>query len=207
MLENYEQLPNGVIQQINRSPFSYGADYSGAYNKLGEIGNRMSYLRLGYLLGVIKEIPDSILDIGYGNGSFLAAASTAIQNCYGSDVSDAYPLPNGLTYVESPYDNYYDVVTMFDVLEHFDDIYDIKNLNCKYLFVSMPWCHYFSDDWFANWKHRKPNEHLYHFNGVSLYTFMDEIGFDVIDISNIEDCIRKPVDNNKNILSGIFKKR
>lgn len=207
MLENYEKLENGVIRQIDRIPFGYGAEYSGAYNKLGEIGNYMSYLRLGYLLGTINEIPTSILDVGYGNGSFLSAAATIIKSCYGSDVSDAYPVPSGVTYINDIYDGYYDVITMFDVLEHFDNIYDIKDLNCKYIFVSMPWCHYFSDEWFDTWKHRKPNEHLHHFNDKSLCAFMDEIGFDVIAISNVEDSIRKPVDENNNILSGIFKKR
>jgi hypothetical protein len=207
VLDNYDKLDNGVIYQITRSPFKYGKEYSSAYNKLGELNNYMSYLRLGYLLGTIGKQPTSILDIGYGNGSFLAAASTVVENCYGSDVSNEYPVPVGTTYVDSIYDNHYEVITMFDVLEHFNDIYDIENLKCDYIFVSMPWCHYFSDQWFFEWKHRKPDEHLFHFNNESLCSFMNEIGFDALSISNIEDSIRKPIDNTKNILSGIFKKR
>lgn len=206
MLENYKELPNGVITQIKRDPFDYGFDYSFAYNKLGPLGMQMAYLRLGYLLGNLPEVPDSLLDVGYGNGDFLRAASQIIPNCYGSDISNDYPLPEDVTYADSIFDKHYSVVTMFDVLEHFEDIYKIKNLNCDYLYVSMPWCHNFSDVWFESWKHRKPNEHLYHFNDNSLINFMDEVGFECMHISNIEDAIRKPIDGNKNILTGLFKK-
>jgi len=206
MLENYERLENGVVRQINRQPFQYGFDYSNAYNNLGESVTRISFLRLGYLLGAIKTSPRSILDVGYGNGSFIKLASTTIDDCYASDVSNQYPVPENVTYVESIYDDHFDVITMFDVLEHFDNIYDIVNLKCNYLYVSMPWCHYHSDDWFHSWKHRKPDEHLWHFNDNSLRKFMKEVGFETVCTSNIEDLVRTPINSDKNILSGIFRK-
>ena len=206
MLDNYKKLSNGVVTQVNRHPFNYGFEYSNAYNNLGSLGMQMAYLRLGYLLGNLQfERPESLLDIGYGNGDFLKAASNIIPECFGNDINNNYPLPENVKYVDSIYDRHYTVITMFDVLEHFDDIYEIKNLDCDYLYVSMPWCHYFSDEWFETWKHRKPNEHLYHFD--ALIAFMDEIGFDCKNISNIEDSIRKPTDNKKNILTGFFKRR
>ena len=40
-----------------------------------------------------------------------------------------------------------------------------------------------SDDWFRSWKHRREDEHIFHFNDQSL------------------------IDDNKNILTGIFKKK
>ena len=80
LLENYEKLDNGVIRQVNREPYNYDFDYSNDYNKLGEIGKRMSYLRLGYLLGVLDFTPKSILDIGYGNGDFLEACVNTIPS-------------------------------------------------------------------------------------------------------------------------------
>lgn len=206
MLENYEKLPNGVIKQIERKPFTYGFDYSNAYNNLGELGMQMAYLRLGYLLGKINSNIESLLDVGYGNGCFLRAASKKIPQCYGNDLTQEYLPPENVTFVDSIFDRHYSVITMFDVLEHFSNIYDIEHLKCDYLYVSMPWCHYHSDEWFMNWKHRKPDEHLYHFNGTSLVNFMEEIGFKPVDISNIEDCIRTPIDGDSNILSGIFKK-
>jgi hypothetical protein len=60
-----------------------------------------------------------------------------------------------------------------------------------------------------NWYHRRPNEHLWHFNDKSLCNFFNELGYDNVYLGNFEDTIRK--NNNifphENIISGIFKKR
>lgn len=208
MLENYKQLKNGVITQIEKNPINYGFEYSNKYNNYGELASRISHLRLGYLLGNVKgTTPTSLLDVGYGNGAFLKVASQVIPDCYGNDTTNEYPLPNGVKFTNSIFDRHYDVITMFDVLEHFDDIYDIAKLQCNYLYVSMPWCHYFSDDWFESWKHRRPDEHLFHFNDTSLINFMKEVGFKCLSISNLEDCVRTPIDMHNNILSGFFSRQ
>jgi hypothetical protein len=211
MLNNYQKLENGVIKQIDKSSsVSYNYDYvNNSYNTYGELGLRMAYLRLGYLIGSLGFVPNSILDIGYGNGDFLKACSNLIKNCYGHDIS-GYPLPSNVSFVEDPYKEKYDVITFFDVIEHFNNIYDAKNLKANYILISLPHCHYFDDNWFETWKHRRSNEHLWHFNKNSLISFMKEIGYECINTCNIEDAIRK--DNKateekyENILTGIFKK-
>ena len=48
-------------------------------------------MRLSFLLASIKKIPNSILDIGYGNCDFLNACTMRISSCNGSDISK-YPL-------------------------------------------------------------------------------------------------------------------
>jgi len=206
MIENYEVFPCGVIKQITKKSFNYGYEYSNKYNQLGELGIQMSYLRLGYIIGSIGHIPNNILDVGYGNGDFLKISSNVISNCYGSDVTRDYPIPDNCTFVNDIYETDYEVVCFFDVLEHFENIYDIKKLKAKYIIDSLPNCHNFSDDWFYNWKHRKPNEHLWHFNEKSLILFMKEIGYDLINTCSIEDVIRKHGHDYSNILTGIFKK-
>ena len=206
MLDNYKKLENGVITQIEREPFDYNFEYSDNYNKLGEIGTRMGYLRLGHLIGSIGFVPESIMDIGYGNGDFLKACQNIIPKCYASDVS-VYPAPEGCEFVSDPGSVKVTVATFYDVLEHYHDIYDIKNIQADYIVVSLPHCHNFSDEWFENWKHRKPNEHLWHFNSESLVNFMSEVGYDVINITNIEDIIRKNNMEYSNILTGVFKKK
>lgn len=208
MLKNYEKLPNGVIKQSSLvNPITYDVKYvNDRYNSYGELGKRMSYLRYSYIIGVIGHVPNSILDVGYGNGDFLNVCKETIKNCYGNDVS-AYPLPNGVENVKSIFDNEYDVITFFDSLEHFHEINFVKDLNAKYVVVSLPWCHNFSDEWFANWKHRREDEHIFHFNDKSLIAFMSDMGYEKISISNIEDIIRKGVDENANILTGIFKNK
>lgn len=206
MLDNYVRLENGIIRQLNKKPFIYGADYTKGYDKYGIEKKHISYLRLGHIIGSVGKIPNKILDVGYGQGHFLDVAKKIIPNCFGSDVTKECPIPNGCSFVENIYEDYYDIVTFFDVLEHFENIYDIKNLKTKYICISMPWCNYKNSEWFENWKHRRPDEHLWFFDESSLINFMIEIGFQKMNVCNIEDVIRKDKNNQPNIISGIFCK-
>ena len=205
-LDNYEKLPNGIIRQVKVEKIEYNVDYSNKYNNYGENSNYLSHLRLGVLLGSINKIPNSILDVGYGNGSFLNCAKKIIKNCSGFDIS-GYPLSNDITIVDSIFDRHHDVICFFDSLEHFDNINILDKLDCDHVFISVPWCHYFSDEWFITWYHRRPNEHLWHFNDKSLTEFFRENGFECVHMSNFEDAIRVNASCNgsPNILSAIFK--
>jgi len=207
MLVNYEKDINGVIKQIQREKFVYDVDYTVTrYDAKKVPVDNMSYLRLGYLLSNLGKIPESLLDVGYGNGKFLYKAKQIIQNCYGYDIPPQYPL-SGIPIVKDIYSETYDVVSFFDSLEHFDDIYEIKKLKTNYIYISVPWCHYLDDEWFRDWRHRREHEHLWHFNLDSLVNFMREINYEYICHANIEDAIRKSYDENlENILTAIFKK-
>ena len=207
-MENYKILNNGVIHQYKllSKLKEYNKDYiNSRYNSYGEKGLQMAYLRLGHLLGVLGKIPKSILDIGYGNGDFLKVSQKIIPNCYGNDISN-YPTPDNVEFVENIKEKHFDVITFFDVLEHFENIEFVKDLKCNYIMISVPNCHFFSEEWFKNWKHRRPDEHIFHFNEESLNNYFKEMGFEKISCSNIEDIIRIPIDNNSNILTAIFKK-
>lgn len=206
LLENYEKTENGLIKQINRNAFSYGAKYTSKYDKYGIQKINMSYLRLGYILGSIGKVPEKILDIGYGQGHFLEVAKNIIPYCFGNDITEECPLPEGTFFIKNIFEDFYDVVTFFDSLEHFENIYDIKNLKTNYIAISVPWCEYKGSEWFKTWKHRRPDEHLWFFNDNSLTNFMKEIGFRKINTCNIEDTIRKDPNNKPNILSGIYEK-
>lgn len=206
MLNNYEKLNNGVIHQITYNKIKYDYTYSDKYNRYGEKVNYISHLRLGALIGCIGKVPESILDVGYGNCSFLNVCSAIIPKCYGYDISD-YPVPENITKVKDFCNTHYDVITFFDSLEHMDDINIISKIRCNYVMISIPWCTYKSKEWFEKWHHRRPNEHLWHFDDKSLISFFKENNFECIHMSNLEDTIRqndkcKP----KNILTCIFKK-
>jgi len=205
---NYNTLENGVIKQVNYKKISYNIDYSNKYNHYGEKSNYLSYLRLGVLLGALNRTPESILDVGYGNGAFLKSAKNIINHCAGLDIS-GFPLPEDIHIETSLFHNHYDVICFFDSLEHFDNINIIDKLDCNYVFISVPWCHNYSPSWFMNWYHRRPNEHLWHFNDKSLIAFFQENGYEKIYMSNYEDTIRKNVscEGHPNILSALFKKK
>lgn len=204
MINNYHYDSEGVIHQTEFNIITYNAEYINTrYPAYKEKCINMGYLRLGYIVGSLGFIPKSILDVGYGAGDFLSACTNIIPHCYGFDVT-GMPAPQGVTVVESLYDKHYDVVTFFDVLEHFPDINEIQSLDTKYIVVSLPWCHYYNDEWFTNWKHRRPNEHLHHFNETSLISFFQKHNYSCLNYSNIEDSIRQG--SPKNILTATFKR-
>ena len=143
MLENYKENEDGIIYQVESKKYQYNDSYIDTYNKFGEVGRRMSFLRLGNIIGSIGYIPD---------------------------------------------------------------IEWVKDLDCKNVAISLPNCHYKDDQWFEEWKHRKPDEHLWHFNKNSLVKFMERMGHKLVSMSNVEDIIRKNKPNEENILTGIFEK-
>lgn len=207
-MDNYEVLPNGVIKQRVVKKITYNFDYSNQYNAYGEKGNYLSHLRYGVLIGTLQKIPERLTDVGYGNGDFLRACSGTVKDLFGCDLSD-YPVPKGCKKIELTDISNMDVTCFFDSLEHFDDISVVKDIDTRYIFISVPWCHNLSPEWFMNWYHRKENEHLFHFNEESLRRFFDECGYDCIYSGCFEDVIRRnaTLKGLPNILSCIFKKR
>ena len=209
MIENYSLLDNGLIKQnkIVKNIQEYNKSYVDIrYNSYGEKGSQMAGIRLGYLIASIGRKPTSVLDVGYGNGDFLKVCSQGIKECYGNDIS-GYPVPEGTIFVDNIFEKKYDVICFFDSLEHFEDITFVKDLKCNYIYLSLPWCHYFSDEWFLNWKHRRIDEHLWHFNQISAEKFFNEMGYELVTFSNVEDIIRNNNENYENILTCIFKKK
>ena len=209
MLENYVKHDNGLIQQVALfgDPVQYDYDYMHSrYDQYRERTEGMSCLRLGYVMQHVGDVPKSVLDVGYGNGSFLRACSALIPACYGNDVSN-YPLPRKINFVEDVLSKFFEVVTFFDSLEHFTDLSFMNKLRCAYVVVSVPNCHYDSDEWFKEWKHRRPDEHLWHFNLNSLVSFMGAAGFLLLDHGNVEDAIRGNLNGQPNILTACFKSR
>ena len=73
MLEGYEKLSTGVIKQVNATPPTYDDLYIRDYNlSIGGVGDELSYLRLGLLLGSLNQSITKLLDVGYGDGNFLS---------------------------------------------------------------------------------------------------------------------------------------
>jgi hypothetical protein len=206
MLKNYSKNIDGIVYQVDKQHIDYDKDYVNTrYVKYGELPTYMGYLRLGNIIGSLNRVPKSILDVGYGDGSFLKVCSNIVPKCYGYDIS-TYPIPNGCTQVESITENFYDVITFFDSLEHFENIEFVRDLKCSAVCISVPHCHYKNDEWFENWKHRRPNEHLWHFDKKSLIAFMTRMGYEILSSSNVEDTIRKNIEEESNILTCVFKK-
>ena len=120
MLENYFVDRFGVIHQQEFSPIAYDDEYLSYYENLSDRTIKLGYQRMGWLLGILNRIPDSVLEIGYGTGTFIEAAQiTGVPQCVGCDFAD-YPLPDGVAFMDwkTSLENTWDVVAMHPRRDH-----------------------------------------------------------------------------------------
>lgn len=215
----YEVDNNGVIHQKDPEPFTYDEEYVATYDdpKYADKSLALSALRFSQAVAACGGIPNYVMDYGYGDGSYLKFARTysKVRECHGHDITGR-ELPDGCLFATRPLlgeqkDKWFkpmDVVSFWDVLEHLPDMTIVKHIDTKFLIITLPWCHYQQqgEEWFDSWRHRKPNEHLHHFSAFGLGSFMRDMGYKTLWMSNIEDSIRTPTDYLENILTGVFAK-
>jgi len=216
MIENYEIDEFGVIHQIDFDPITYDNEYISYYEKLSDRTIKLGYQRLGWILGMLNRIPDSVLEFGYGTGTFIEAALiTGVPKCVGCDIAN-YPLPEGVEFMdwEAAMEPEWDVVAMFDVLEHIPDLSFLEKLKAKHLAIAVPFCRWRelgsgaeADEWFRNWRMLLPNEHLHHFDKESLIALLANHGYRCVSTNTFEDGIRmRENETGPNILSGFFER-
>lgn len=214
MLDNYRMDDLGIIHQIDFTPITYDREYISYYEAKSDRTIKLGYQRMGWILGLMDRIPDSVLEIGYGTGTFVEAARiTGVGECYGNDIA-RFPLPDGVRFVEwdAALERDWDVVAMFDVLEHIPDLSFLERLKARHVAIAVPYCRYRelgdeADEWFANWRMLLPNEHLHHFDPQSLAGLMTRHGYECLSLNTFEDGIRlRPGETGPNIVSGFFRK-
>ena len=219
----YEYDENiGYVRQIDAKPYVYDATYSATYDTQAylQASEKLMALRLGFVIGAHGSVPDSILDMGYGAGQFMKACreSGIIKRVEGFDITGV-PVPEGCFFSESvpgqPLITWNKgvtkVVTFWDCFEHIPDE-DLEHLLSQFLSagytvcISLPNCDIRAKglDWFEkDYPHLKPDEHLRHFDELSLGKFMHFRGFKTVAVSFHEDIVRKRY--HKNILTMAFK--
>lgn len=212
MIENYEVDRFGVIHQIDIEPITYDKAYISYYEDLSDRTIKLGYQRLGWILGMLGEIPRSVLEIGYGTGTFIEAAQiTRVATCVGCDIAQ-FPLPNGVDFMdwEQSLNCPWDLVAMFDVLEHIPDLSFLERLDTKHLALAVPYCRWkeLGDDWLRNWRMLLPNEHLHHFDRESLVALLAHHGFNCLTLNSFEDGIRlRPGEEGPNVICGFFERQ
>lgn len=204
----YEIDRFGVIVQTDHRPFVYDPNYSAIYDKPEYVrgSELLQAMRYGFVCAAHGRRINTLLDTGYGNGAFINFVKQHIPYVYGHDITGvpldgAYQMPE---LVKA------DVITFWDVMEHFPHLDFIKDLPCQTVCVSLPYCHFMTQgkEWFdTKYPHRKPDEHIRHFNEFSLAYMMDEMGWRVEAISTHEDIVRKSAHGLQNILSMAFKRK
>jgi hypothetical protein len=212
-MQNYKVDEFGNLHQIKFEKFVYNPEYvQDRYDIIPEKCKKMSELRFQTLIDNILYKPHNILDVGYGNGSFLDECHKHGCRTYGYDIS-TYPINAKHTIIQSEkvLESFkFDVVTFFDSLEHIPKYMDfVKKLKTKYIMVSAPWYHpELGESWFSTWKHRRVNEHLHNFSRPGMIKLFDSLGYKCLLTTDAEDEIRGEYSPNvENIMTAIFQIR
>lgn len=204
MLDGYYLDPCGAIVQNSAPQVEYNYEYIHSRYDQYTTTRWMSRLREELVVRHMDE-PLSVLDFGCGNGDFLNVMSQAGVHAYAIEKAE-YPLGPKVRRVDEPVHT--DLFCCFDSLEHLENPRElIAKVTSPWVMISLPWCHArtYGKEWFMDWKHRRPGEHLWHFDHLSLPKFMSEFGYKLTYLGNPEDAIRTA--DEPNILTCIFRKK
>jgi len=201
--DGYVYEENGFIKQTDVVPFDYDMDY-----KMRQSTNiEMSYLRLGWLAALIPcgELKTwNIVDIGSGNGSFVECCEGKFRSVCGYDLSGPSISREELMTRK------WDLIVLSDVLEHFHDIDELFDMSWHHAMISFPETPAFrSFEEMEEWRHFKPNEHIYYLNTEGIVRWLRKKNSDIqiLSCSNFEDFIRTRWDRNLPNISTVLVKQ
>jgi hypothetical protein len=151
-------------------------------------------LRLGAVKqsvnGAGKDGIRSLLDFGCATGSFLDAVKLFCPDC---EARGYDPNPYGEHTDLSVLFGHYDVVTMWDVVEHLPNpVPVLRNLNTMAVCLCTP----NTDDFhlglehLPEWRHYYPGEHVHYYNKTSLAALLECCGYKVSYTSYKESKVR-----------------
>jgi len=135
-------------------------------------------LRWNFLSEHINIKKPTVLDYGCGVGWFAAFKPVGAI----VDTFDIMPVPQtGIKH------EHYDILTLWDVLEHIPDFTELKPiLNiCDYVALTIPMKP--KDKEWNEWKHFKPSEHLHYYDKELLCAMFKVFHFN-LKISDMREC-------------------
>ena len=211
-----------------RTIVDYNRDYVARRYDIYPTTEAMSALRLHLLETVMhlyevlpyQHTPDRLLqighgrllDVGYGNGSFIRHARKSGWDAYGNDINPTEY--EGVRRVDLPVGGgatHYRAITFFDSLEHFEKLRDVRMVveHTDWIMVSCPKPPLgFPMEMQEDWKHYRPGEHHHYFTPDALqYLFSTrDYATQMVYLDAPEDVIRgKLSDGSDNIQTAILR--
>lgn len=216
--------PNPTKRQLKTA---YDDSYYGKSESKfpGWIENVLDYFRSQRGRTVMRYVkaPANILDIGCGNGRFLQGLVDKNYNAYGiellSKAAERALKIQGLNLkigklCESDFsEHFFDVVTMWHVIEHLSEPRVTLQIVRKilkqggYLIVSLPNIESFQSRLFrGRWLHLDPPRHLFFMGALDLTKIMKTFGFEIVTIKYFS-LEQNPFGMQQSILNCILRKR
>jgi hypothetical protein len=145
-----------------------------------------------------------LIDIGCGSGEFVRQAKLRGYDAYGYDVHNddiGAPMTKDIT-------EKCDIITMFDSLEHIDNVNEfLSKLNTRLIVITCPFLKTGMLEYdLIKWRHYKPNEHLHYFTYKSIKSLFAKHGYVLVNNVSVEDLIRR-TKNGPNTMTYIFVKK
>jgi hypothetical protein len=165
---------------LRSNGYIYAEDYWDKYHAYDNngIGWKLTYFREAF---VAKHMPnfDKVCDVGIGSGQFIKHVGAK-----GYDINYyAQKWLRESNHFGNPYEEQFEALTFWDVLEHLEDPTAIL-ANTNNVFMSVP-IHGTVRECMAS-KHLRPNEHIWHFTPKGVEFFMKYYGFELVDSSDGE---------------------
>ena len=199
----YEKRDHGFWKQKNPNEFTYTEEYK----KKQSTNEAMTYLRAGWILGSIPydEFKDfKVVDVGSGNN--------AMENYLKDKVKEfkSYDVAGESISKEELLSTSWDLAVFADVIEHIEELEEMFKPKWKYAYISTPETPEV-EDWMelknSNWRHLKPDEHLWLLNKLGLEEYFNFNGIEVLSCDFLEDVIRtREYSDKPNIVSLLVKR-
>lgn len=193
-----------LSSDLKPNPNIYGEDYhrKHALYANNEINKRLQDCRRGFVEKVLQRKDNlRLLDYGCGSGAFLQSLNGQFVVKNGFDINPY----EKFTRTEVLF-NDYDVVTMWDVLEHLESPKSfLSALRSKYVFITVPCVGDLNAlgldiENITKWRHYRPNEHLHYFDIGSMESLLEASGYELYGFNYNESEVRKG-GKDKNLLS------
>jgi len=192
----------------------YDGDYFHNYMRLAYTNESyaLNKFRLYYILKYCPA-PKRILDYGAGCGAFIYFIKRYSKKIKVIGVDVYEHKAANIYHVDHFWEidrgcKQYDIVTMWDVLEHTDSPWAVLLglrsvlINDGLLVISTPNLAARKAEEITRWKHWKPQEHLYLFDETSLEKILTSCGYEIIDMDYTESAYR--ANNTSNICNNIL---
>jgi len=199
-------------QRITESPVSYDEEYfedKGQEWRMEKARRQVNFIKGIYRIINSIAMGPTVLDVGSGYGHFLKAIREKGWTAIGVEISTHARKLTGVEYANlDEVTEFFDIVTMWDFIEHVSDPISILKETYRLLgfgsllFIKTP--NLFSIDFEekgTDWHSFKP-EHLVYFSPPAIVKMLDECGFEVVFLTTESRLLRPNDSTYDRLLKG-----